>query len=286
VSKIKQKHIKVKDHAVSGEDFILVYDANDRLYATTLQPDTIKLPEYYKSDDYISHTDYKRNLKEKLYHIVKQFALKNKLKLINNFQTEAKTLLDFGCGTGDFLKVCQMNGWVITGIEPNQKARAMANQKLNHKVFDVAELSHLKNNSFDVITLWHVLEHLPNYREDIETLKNLLKPKGVLVIAVPNFESFDANYYQSFWAAWDVPRHLWHFSQHTISKLFRDLKMKVLETKPMYFDSFYVSLLSEYYKIGKYNYLKSFWIGLRSNISALKTGEYSSLIYVIKKEKT
>jgi ubiquinone/menaquinone biosynthesis C-methylase UbiE len=285
VSKTNQNHIEVKDHAVSGEDFVLVFDSNYRLYKTTPQPDTLKLPEYYKSDDYISHTDYKRNLKEKLYHTVKQFALKKKLKLINNFQTEAKNLLDFGCGTGDFLKVCQKNGWEVTGIEPNQNARDIASQKLNHKVFDVAQLSQFENNSFDVITLWHVLEHLPNYKEDLETLKNLLKPEGVLVAAVPNFESFDANYYQSFWAAWDVPRHLWHFSQYSISKLMEDLYMEVDKIKPMYFDAFYVSLLSEYYKTGRHNYIKSFFTGLRSNLSALKTGDYSSLIYVVKKAK-
>lgn len=285
MSKAEQNLIKVKDYALSGEEFELVFHSYLQLYKTTPQPDALKLSDYYKSEDYISHTDYKRNLKEKLYHTVKQFALNKKLKLINNFQTEAKALLDFGCGTGDFLKVCQKNGWEVTGIEPNENARNIANQKLSNKVLDVEQLSQFKNNSFDVITLWHVLEHLPNYKKDLEKLKNLLKPQGVLVIAVPNFKCWDAKHYQSFWAAWDAPRHLWHFSQDSISKLFEELHMGVHKTMPMYFDAFYVSLLSEYYKTGRYNYIKSFLIGLRSNMSALKTGEYSSLIYVVKKNK-
>jgi 2-polyprenyl-3-methyl-5-hydroxy-6-metoxy-1,4-benzoquinol methylase len=285
VSKTEQNLIKVKDYALSGEEFELVFDSNLQLYKTTPQPDALKLSDHYKSEDYISHTDYKRNLKEKLYHIVKQFTLKNKLKLINNFQTDSKTLLDFGCGTGDFLKVCQKDSWIITGIEPNENARNIANQKLSNKVFDVAQLSQFKNNSFDVITLWHVLEHLPNYEEDLKTLKNLLKPEGVLVIAVPNFKCWDAKHYQSFWAAWDVPRHLWHFSQDAISKLMGYLNMKVTQIEPMYFDAFYVSLLSENYKGVKYPYLKSLIVGLRSNMSAWRTGEYSSLIYVVKKSK-
>lgn len=276
---------KVKDFSVSGELFDLIFDQDYQLYKTYPQPDIDKLSKYYESDDYISHTGHRRNFKEHLYYLVKQIALRNKLKLINGFKTDTKTILDFGCGTGDFLKVCYKDGWEITGIEPSVKARDIANQKSNNLVFDANEINNFKNKKFDVITLWHVLEHLPNLKEAIINFKQLLKPNGVLVVAVPNFRSYDANYYQSYWAAWDVPRHLWHFSQFSISKLFGEVNMKIVETRPMYFDAYYVSLLSEKYKFGKHRFLNAFWIGLKSNWSARQSGEFSSLIYVLKKQE-
>lgn len=276
---------KVKDFSVSGELFDLIFDQDYQLYKTYPQPDIDKLSKYYESDDYISHTGHRRNFKEHLYYLVKQIALRNKLKLINGFKTDAKTILDFGCGIGDFLKVCYKDGWEITGIEPSVKARDIANQKLNNLVFDANEINNFKNKKFDVITLWHVLEHLPNLKEAIINFKQLLKPNGVLVVAVPNFRSYDANYYQSYWAAWDVPRHRWHFSQFSISKLFGEVNMKIVETRPMYFDAYYVSLLSEKYKFGKHRFLNAFWIGLKSNWSARQSGEFSSLIYVLKKQE-
>ena len=276
---------KVKDFSVSGELFDLIFDQDYQLYKTYPQPDIDKLSKYYESDDYISHTGHRRNFKEHLYYLVKQIALRNKLKLINGFKTDTKTILDFGCGTGDFLKVCYKDGWEVTGIEPSVKARDIANQKLNNLVFDANEINNFKNKKFDVITLWHVLEHLPNLKEAIINFKQLLKPNGVLIVAVPNFKSYDANYYQSYWAAWDVPRHLWHFSQFSISKLFGEVNMKIVETRPMYFDAYYVSLLSEKYKFGKHRFLNAFWIGLKSNWSARQSGEFSSLIYVLKKQE-
>jgi 2-polyprenyl-3-methyl-5-hydroxy-6-metoxy-1,4-benzoquinol methylase len=282
VSSAQKFEFKVKDFSVSGELFDLIFDQDYQLYKTYPQPDIDKLSKYYESDDYISHTGHRRNFKEYLYYLVKQIALRNKLKLINGFKTDAKTILDLGCGTGDFLKLCYKDGWEITGIEPSVKARDIANQKLNNLVFDANEINNFKNKKFDVITLWHVLEHLPNLKEAIINFKQLLKPNGVLIVAVPNFKSYDANYYQSYWAAWDVPRHLWHFSQFSISKLFGEVSMKIIETRPMYFDAYYVSLLSEKYKFGKHRFLNAFWIGLKSNWSARQSGEFSSLIYVLK----
>ena len=134
-----------------------------------------------------------------------------------------------------------------------------------------------------MITLWHVLEHLPKLKNHIAVFESLLKPNGRLIIAVPNYKSYDAKYYKNYWAAFDVPRHLWHFSQNAISKLMSQNGMSVLKTKPMIFDAFYVSLLSEKYKNGSMNLIKAFWIGLRSNLKAKRSGEFSSLIYIIKK---
>lgn len=278
----KSNYIKVKDHSVSKESFELLYNSELDILETFPQPSKDKLPEYYKSDDYISHTDGRRNGFEKVYHFVKTIALKRKLKFINSLSKNSRSLLDVGCGTGDFLQVASRGGWSITGIEPNTNARAIANKKTNHRVFDQDQLFHLKPNSFDIITLWHVLEHLPDLDSHFTLFKNLLKPNGSLIIAVPNYKSYDAEVYQEFWAAYDVPRHLWHFSRTSIKKLSNKVNLELAKIVPMPFDAFYVSLLSEKYKFGKMNFLRGLWTGWRSNFKAKRSNEYSSLIYVLK----
>ena len=275
-------YLKVKDFSVSGEVFDLVENKEFGFLETTPQPASDKLSDYYKSDDYISHTNSKRNVFEKVYHIVRRISVNQKLKLINSFGSTKKTLLDVGCGTGDFLQTAKNNGWEIFGIEPNQEARTIANKKTDNNVFNTEKLPEFKNEFFDVITLWHVLEHLPNLEDQIAVFKKLLKPQGTLIIAVPNYKSYDATYYKAFWAAYDVPRHLWHFDKNAMSKLFSKISMQVTKIKPMYFDAFYVSLLSEKYKNGNMNFIKGFWIGLLSNLKAMQSKEASSLIYIIK----
>lgn len=280
--KQKKRYLQVKDYSVSGEQFQLVYDPEWDLLETYPKPSSDKLPDYYKSEDYISHTDSKRNLFEKIYHLVRVFSLKKKLNLVNAQAKNKGNLLDVGCGTGNFLNVCEENGWSVLGIEPDHSARAIANKKIGNKVFNSDELNKLETNSFDVITLWHVLEHLPNPKEEIGLFKKLLKANGILIIAVPNYKSYDANHYKEFWAAYDAPRHLWHFSRTAISKLVSSQNMCIKKIKPMWFDAFYVSLLSEKYKSGKMKIVKAFFIGLLSNIKAVASREASSLIYIVK----
>lgn len=281
----KNRYLKVKDHSVSLENFDLVYNDEFEMLETTPQPQAEKLAEYYKSEDYISHTDGKRNTFEKVYHLVKGIALKRKLKLINSEYKNSKSLLDVGCGTGDFLQVASKAGWTITGIEPNEQARNIANSKTNGAIFNVETLFQLEENSFAVITLWHVLEHLPNLDEQFSIFNKLLKPEGALIIAVPNYKSYDAKLYREFWAAYDVPRHLWHFSQKSIQIWATRANMKLVKTLPMKYDAFYVSLLSEKYKSGRINFVKGFWNGFRSNWKSMFSGEYSSLIYVLKHQE-
>ena len=276
------KHfLNVKDYSVSQETFELLYKEDLDMLITNPQPSLEKLPSYYKSVNYISHTDGNKSLFEKMYQIVKSIALKNKLKLINS-QSEKGRILDIGAGVGDFLSVAKNDGWETFGTEPSEKAKAIAIKK---GVSFVDNLSQLENNSFDIITMWHVLEHVPELENQISELKRLLKPNGTILIAVPNFNSFDANYYGTFWAAFDIPIHLWHFSKTAIQKLFAVQNLDLVKVLPMKFDSFYVSLLSEKYKTGKMNYLKAFYIGLKSNWYGNKNLEYSSHIYVIKNAK-
>lgn len=281
--KDNQVYLRVKDHSVSNEEFDLVFDSTLDLLHTQPQPSEKDLPRYYQSEDYISHTDAKRNWFEKLYHFIKSIALKRKLKLVNTQLQFQGNLLDVGCGTGDFLNTAKQNGWKVKGVEPNEQARTIANAKTDNEVYNIDQLLKFKPDQFDAITLWHVLEHLPKLDEHFEIFNRLLKPNGVLIIAVPNFKSYDANYYKSYWAAFDVPRHLWHFSKTSIKKLAASHQMHVANIEPMIFDAYYVSLLSEKYKNGSMNPVKAFWIGWRSNIKARRTKEYSSLIYVLKK---
>ena len=280
----KQPYITVKDYSVSGEEFQLLHNKELDLLETFPQPSLDKLPEYYKSEDYISHTDTKRNLFEKVYHVIRKIALKRKLKLINSFGTHEKRLLDIGCGTGDFLEVAHKNNWTVSGIEPNEDARIIANKKVKNAVFEIEQLLKFEPQSFDVITLWHVLEHLPKLEEHVSIFKKLLKPNGSLIVAVPNYKSHDAQHYKNYWAAYDVPRHLWHFSKTSISNLFSKENMTVAKILPMIFDSYYVSLLSEKHKSGKMKIFRAFKMGWQSNIRAKRSGEYSSLIYVIQND--
>jgi len=278
---LKQENfpLTVKDHLVSNKEFTLDFDAEKEMLLTKPQPEARKLSQYYESDQYISHTDNKKGLIPFLYHIVKKRSLKNKLSLINSLKKNDKSILDIGAGTGDFLSFIQSEFRSVTGIEPNQKARELAQEK---GIFLEQDLKDVKGKLFDVITMWHVLEHVPNLEETIRDVEALLKPNGILIIAVPNFYSFDAAYYKNFWAAFDVPRHLWHFSKASMNKLFSD-KLSLLKISPMVFDSFYVSILSEKNKSGKLNLFKAFFVGLRSNMYALSTKEYSSLIYCYQK---
>ena len=280
-----EPYLKCKDYTVSGENYELMFNKDYEMLVTIPVPEN--LSSYYKSEDYISHTDSKKTVIDKIYQAVKNITLKRKLRLINecllhqnSISRPEKNILDIGAGTGDFLKVCKVNLWNVFGIEPDMEARNIAAKKgvLLHK-----DLSHFTDKKFEIITLWHVLEHVENLEEYISTLEKLLSKNGTLIIAVPNYKSYDAKYYSKFWAAFDVPRHLWHFSETSISKLFAPVNLTVEKTLPMRFDAYYISLLSEKYKYGSMKPISALFRGFVSNIKAIKSKQYSSLIYVLKK---
>lgn len=272
------QYLETKDYTLTGESFQLLHDPVLDMLVTKPQPED--LGKYYDSEDYISHTDSKKSLVDKIYQTVKGYNLKSKLSLIESYSSKEKTLLDVGAGTGDFLAVARRHGWEIFGVEPNVLAKLKASEK-DIELF--INLDALPQKKFDVITLWHVLEHLPNLDEQISKLVGLLSDSGTLIVAVPNFKSYDAGYYKQFWAAFDVPRHLWHFSRNSVQRIFEKHGMKVVKVKPMIFDAFYVSLLSEKYKTGRQNFVRAIWSGFKSNLFAFRSKEYSSLIYIIKR---
>lgn len=273
------KVLDLKDYFLTQENFSIYKDEKTGVHFTFPQP-LENLSKYYESENYISHTDGKKSLFEKIYQIAKGYNLDQKLQLIKK-TTHGKSILDYGCGAGDFLLHMKNNGYEVMGMEPNEKANAISKNKIGKDNVVNCELQEI-NRKFDVITMWHVLEHIPNLQETIQELKKHLNEYGTLIIAVPNHLSYDANYYRNYWAAYDVPRHLWHFNPKSIKALFNNFGMKIEKVSPMKLDSFYVSLLSEKYKGNSFPYLKAFYVGLKSNLKAQKTGQYSSLIYTIK----
>jgi 2-polyprenyl-3-methyl-5-hydroxy-6-metoxy-1,4-benzoquinol methylase len=265
--------LNCKDYLVSDETYEIMLHKENEMLVTS--PIPVDLDRYYESEEYQSHHNQKKTFLNFIYNTVKKRSFKKKESLFQNGKKQ-KSILDIGAGSGDFLQYCKDNKYEVVGTEPNAIARKIAQAK-GIKLYE--SIDEVLDRKFDVITMWHVLEHIPNLFECLEQLKSLLKEDGKLIVAVPNFKSYDAEYYQEFWAAYDVPRHLWHFSQKSIRNLFESVNMKVTKVHPMKYDSFYVSLLSEKHKTGKMNYLKAFWVGWKSNRKASKTSEYSSLIY-------
>ncbi len=271
-----------KDYTVSKENFNIVTCSNCKFVFTNPTPNVEDLGSYYLSEDYISHSNTSKGLISKLYKTIRNYTLKNKLKLINKYVSRG-TLLDYGCGTGMFLNVCKQNGWKVCGLEPDAGAAKFATE-MGLNVFSDKNrvITYTNNTKFNIITLWHVLEHVTDLEDTLAFFKNNLDKNGVLIIALPNYKSYDATYYNEYWAAYDVPRHLYHFDINSIQNLVKPFGFSLIETLPMKFDSFYVSMLSEKYKTGKINYFKAFFTGLKSNLKAKATKNYSSVVYVFK----
>lgn len=271
------------DYTVSRETFNIVQCNSCGFKFTNPRPQTNDLGRYYKSEEYISHSNTKKGFINSAYQSVRKYTLLKKLQLISKFY-KTGNILDIGCGTGEFLNVCKNAKWNCIGIEPDDDAREMGKNNYSLDVRPELEINNLASESFDIITMWHVLEHVPDLNQRILDLKRLLKPKGIIIIAVPNCDSYDAKVYKEHWAAYDVPRHLYHFTPASIEHLFKKHQLKMFRIMPMVFDSFYVSMLSDKYKFGKTNIIRSTWNGFFSNLLALKSGKkYSSQIYLIRK---
>lgn len=272
-------HLIVDDHSHSQESFAIVKCQKCSFLYTNPRPDMNSIGSYYESDDYISHTDNSNNLTNVIYKIARRFTMNWKKGLIEKRSPEKK-MLDYGCGTGDLLAHMKQYKWEVTGIEPSEHARSKAEEK---GLTVYPELSKDLKDKFHIITAWHVVEHVHDLLETIRALRKLLHKDGKLMLAVPNSASYDAEHYEAYWAGYDVPRHLYHFTPDTFKTLASKTKLKLEEVIPMKLDSFYVSLLSEKYKGNNMALLRGFQTGLKSNRKARQTGNYSSLIYVLTK---
>jgi 2-polyprenyl-3-methyl-5-hydroxy-6-metoxy-1,4-benzoquinol methylase len=279
-------YLSVKDHFLTGEEFHLVRCAGCGFIFINPRPDFSTIAQYYKSEDYISHDASKNDLVSRVYKIARDFSIRGKFNLVNKYAASG-TILDYGCGTGEFLAYCSTKGFHTTGLEPSPKARKFATERHKIAVFEKTDQLANQSGKFNVITLWHVLEHIHDLNETIETLNQLLAPSGTLIVAVPNCTSHDAKQYGSYWAAYDVPRHIYHFTKDTIRELFKKHNFYIHQILPQKLDAYYVSLLSEKYKNGKNNYLRTLATGFESNLKAKNPNRgYSSQIYILKRENT
>lgn len=276
------KFLQVTDHSASKKTFEVWRCPGCTLCFTQDAPSQNEIGPYYQFEDYISHTDTRKGLVNRLYHFVRGITLNSKKKIVEK-ATGLKNghLLDIGSGTGAFTGKMKKSGWKVTGLEPDEAARKKCLDNHGITVHPPEHLFSLPDASFDAITLWHVLEHVHQLQEYMQKIKTLLKPGGILIIAVPNYTSHDAQVYQQYWAAWDVPRHLYHFSPKAMDALLSAHGLTVQKIKPMWFDSFYVSMLSEKYRKG--NIVRAMFTGLSSNMKALgDKKKCSSVIYIAK----
>ncbi|MDO7873125.1 class I SAM-dependent methyltransferase [Hymenobacter sp. ASUV-10] len=274
----------VQDYTVSQESFAIVQCAACSFQFTNPRPAAADIGRYYESDAYVSHNSAAQGFINQAYKVARFFTMRRKVALLNKLAPRRGKMLDYGCGTGHFLVAAKNNGWQVAGLEPNARAREEASQRLGQPVGQES-LASFEAGSFDAITLWHVLEHVHTLNETLTQLVTLLKPDGVLLIAVPNAESLDAQHYREHWAAYDVPRHLYHFVPKTMTQLLKKHKMVVEKTLPMALDAYYVSMLSEKQRGERAGGpLAVFKAGYKSNqYAAQHEGQYSSLIYVARR---
>lgn len=272
--------MKLVDHFKTNEEFEIKYNEELDMYTTYPVPSPEKMSFYYEDDAYISHSNSITSPMDFMYNLAKHFMLKQKLKWVKTY-IQKGSFLDIGCGTGDFLWLLKQNKFLVQGVEPNQKARKISSEK-GIEVFE--DIENLQKNLFQGISLWHVLEHIADLDKFFVQLDNLLNTNGYVFVAVPNFKSHDATYYKEFWAAYDVPRHIHHFSHQAIAHLFCQHGYELVQTKGLLLDAYYVSLLSEKYK-GTYSFLKALQVGFTSNWKAKNTNEWSSKLYIFNKLK-
>ncbi|SFE86229.1 Methyltransferase domain-containing protein [Chitinophaga sp. CF118] len=278
------KVLTAKDYTVSLESFDIFHCGHCSGRFTQNVPGSQEIGRYYQSAEYISHSETRKGLINRLYHSVRKITLRSKQNWVKaGTGLKQGSLLDIGCGTGAFLHYMKQAGWEITGLEPDDNARQNAKTLYNIEPLPSSELFKLPTQQYDAITMWHVLEHVHGLNEYLQQIRILLKPEGTLLIAVPNYTSPDAEHYGAFWAAYDVPRHLYHFSPNSMEQLLKQHKIRIVKKHPMVFDGFYVSLLSEKYKTGRSRLIPGFLHGLASYRKGLKdVDRCSSVVYECK----
>jgi len=279
-----QINLWLKDEFLTKEDFHICECLNCGLLYTMPRPSKDKIGDYYKSEEYYSHQENTKGFIPKVYERVKKTNLKHKYKLASKGLSIGK-VLDIGCGVGDFLHTAESHGWECTGVEPSKDAKAIAQKRTKAKILSSEELESLLDGCFDLITMWHVLEHVDDLKWQVAQLQRLIKDNGRIVIALPNYKSYDGQYYKEHWAAYDVPRHLNHFNSTTLTKIFKTNGLELIKMDKLKWDAYYISYLSEQYKIHSLPLIRGAFRGWISNCKARRSGEWSSMVYVFEKKK-
>ena len=274
--------LELKDYFLTKEDFKIMECPNCGLRFTIPRPAPEEIGKYYQSENYYSHQQNNKGLVPRIYEFVKSFNIKNKSSMAIGGLTQGK-LLDIGCGVGDFLVQVKKQGWEVQGIEPSDDAKNIAEKRLGFRPYSPGDYAMFEDHTFDAITMWHVLEHIDNLHFQTKEIHRLLKPGGRLIIALPNFQSFDCQYYKEKWAAWDVPRHLNHFAPDVLREIITSCGFQTIDTQKLKWDAYYISYMSERFQGHSMPLVRGAWIGQRSNWKARKTGMYSSLVYRFQK---
>lgn len=275
-------HLKLKDYFLTQENFEIYRCPHCGLLFTWPRPDENVIGNYYKSDEYLSHNEHKKGLVPFIYNRVKRVNIENKFA-IATVGTSGKRMLDFGCGVGDFINFAKQHGYDVEATDVSEDARNAAAKKLGSPLPSPQKVFAMPDDSFDIITMWHVLEHIADLKSQVFHLDRLLSPEGRLVIALPDYLSYDAQHYQDKWAAYDVPRHLNHFDRKSLQNLFAETKLKLVDTKPLKWDAYYISMLSEKYRGASLSFVRGLIQGFKSNRAARKSGEYSSIVYIFER---
>ena len=278
-----QINLWLKDEFLTKEDFHICECLNCGLLYTMPRPDKDHIGAYYKSEDYYSHKENTKGFVPKLYERIKKNNLKNKYQLATKGLSVGK-MLEIGCGVGDFLHTAEEHGWECIGVEPSEEAKAIATKRTKASILSSEELESLADEQFDLITMWHVLEHVDDLRWEMDQLQRLIKPHGRIVIAVPNYKSYDGQYYKEHWAAYDVPRHLNHFNRTVLTKMFKTKGLELKKMDKLKWDAYYISYMSEQYRIHSLPLVRGAFRGLISNSKARTSGEWSSLVYIFEKK--
>lgn len=276
-----------KDFVATGENFNLERCKKCTFLFTNPRPDTNEIGKYYQSDKYVSHAGKKEGLGiiYKIYDIVRNYSINQKLNLIKQYNSSGN-LMDLGCGLGYFLDgAIKDKTFDCIGVDVSDDTIKYVKETFGYNVKNESELDQLPQNNYDVITQWHVLEHVHFLNERMKQLNNLLKKDGTLFIAVPNSNSWDAKKYKEYWDGYDVPRHLYHFNKNSIKLLMEKHGFKIIEIKPLIFDAPYISMRSEIHQKNNFTMLRGAINGLISNCSAMITKEYSTLLFIVKKIK-
>ena len=277
---MKTNEIKAKDHLLSKKEFTVLFDHNQGIGQTQV-PTNLDSNAFYPKENYASHQDQKTDFIGAVYNKIQHLMFRYKFSIIKQY-SQGNSILDIGGVTGTFASFIKKKGFDVTLTEPNNRARIQASNKGLLTFPTPTDLP--PESAYSILTLWHVFEHLPAPQKALQNYHKLLKNKGLLLLALPNYASFDATYYQEYWAALDVPRHLWHYTPKGITSLVSEQGFRFQKSYPLWFDAFYIAYLSEQYRKSKFPLFRGFFIGLFSNLSALFTGQYSSLIYIFRKE--